>query len=201
MSGQTITVSDFEGILRHLLKFFLHHRAQEIYPEHPDQRKNTDTRDPRNWNRYPERGWLSELICFPQLVSDVLVVLDCFLEGLSGPDSPENIQFLSDDDYSWARYSLLIADYAKPSTVPGRLSNQLMSLLEELATSKRFYAREGLITSGILQQMLGREVKFDDDLVDLHWFGNDGVKFIHLSPLRTSERLSIVERDQAAEND
>ncbi|KAI4204538.1 MAG: hypothetical protein LQ350_001088 [Teloschistes chrysophthalmus] len=118
-----------------------------------------------------------------QDVSDVLVVLDCFVEGLAGPDVQENISFLLDDDDSWARYLLLFAGYTNPSTAPGRMSQKLMSLLEELAISKRFYAREGLITSQILREKLEREVRFDDDL-NLHWFGNDGKDFIHLSPLQ-----------------
>lgn len=107
------------------------------------------------------------------------------LDGLVGPDVPENISFLYDDDNSWARYLLVFASYAKPSTMPGRLSDKLMSLLEELATSKRFYAREGLITSRILREKLEKEVRFDDDL-HLHWFGNDGKDSIHLSPLQKS---------------
>ena len=122
------------------------------------------------------------MLIFPQLESDVLVILDCFLEGLVAPEASDNITFLADDDNSWARYLVLFAGYSNPSTVPGRLSNKLMSLLEELATSGRFYAREGLITSRILREKLEMEVNFDHDM-DLCWFGNDGKDFIHLSPL------------------
>lgn len=125
------------------------------------------------------------MIRIPNLDSDVFVVLDCFIEALFGPDAPENISFVLDSDNSWARYLLLFAGYSKPSTVPGGLSSKLMSLLEDLATSKRFYAREGLITSQTLQEKLEREVRNDDDL-DLNWFGNDGKDFIHLSPLQMS---------------
>lgn len=135
--------------------------------------------------RYPISSWLSTMIGIPQLNSDVLVVLDCFVEELVGPDPPEDIRFVLDDDNSWARYLLLFAGYTNPSAMPGRLSDKLMSLLGNLATSKIFYAREGLITSQMLRQKLEKEVRFDDDL-DLHWFGNDGKDFIHLSPLQTS---------------
>ncbi len=175
--------------MRHILKNFLHRRAQELYPDDPDPFTSTDMRDPRNWERYPKYSWLSNMIGIPQLDSDVFVVLDCFVEGLVGSDTPENISFVLDDDNSWARYLLLFAGYAKPSTMPGRLSDKLMSLLEELATSKRFYAREGLITSRTLREKLEREVRFGDDL-DLHWFGNDGKDFIHLSPLQTSDTIA-----------
>ena len=70
-------------------------------------------RDPRYCERYPKRSWLSNMIGIPSLDSDVLVVLDCFVEGLVGPDEPDNIHFVLDDDYSWARYLLLFAGYAK----------------------------------------------------------------------------------------
>ncbi|KAF7511421.1 hypothetical protein GJ744_004610 [Endocarpon pusillum] len=161
------------------------HRAQKLYPEDPDPFRSTDMRDPRSWERYPERSWFSNMIGIPQLDSDVFVALDCFVKELVGPDAPENIRFVLDDDNSWARYLLLFAGYAKPSTVPSRFSEKLISLLEELATSRRFYAREGLITSRTLREKLEREARFGDDL-DLHWFGNDGKDFIHLSPLQTS---------------
>lgn len=172
----------FKRILRYTLNLFLHSRAQELYPDDPDPLNSTDMRDPGNRERYPECSWLSNMIGIPQLDSDIFVVLDCFVEGLVGPDAPENISFLLDDDNSWARYLLLFAGYANSSTVPGRLSEKLMSLFEDLATSRRFYAREGLITSRTLREKLEREVRFGDDL-DLRWFGNDGKDFIHLSPL------------------
>ena len=66
----------------------------------------------------------------------------------------------------------------------------MISLLEELATSKRFYAREGLITSEILRQKLEEHVRIDDAL-DLCWFANYGQDFIHLSPLYTSMLLML----------
>ena len=175
-------MSDSELISRHRLKFLLDSRARELYPEDLDPFRGSDRNDPRYYERYPGPGWLLNMIKIPQLHSDVLVVFDSFVKGLVEPDSLQNIKFLLDDDYSWARYLLLFAGYANPSAVPGRLSDKLMSLLEELATSKRFYAREGLITSQTLQQKLEREVRFDEDL-NLRWFGNDGKDFIHLSPL------------------
>jgi hypothetical protein len=123
------------------------------------------------------------MTAIPQLNSDVFVVLDCFVEGLTGANEPGNISFLLDDDYSWARYLVLFPGYTEPPTMLGNFSDRLMSLLEELATSRRFYAREGLITTRILREKLERAVRFDDNLV-LHWFGNDGKDFIHLSPLQ-----------------
>lgn len=176
-------MSDAELISRHPLKLSFDSRAWELYPEDQNPIKGSDMKYPRYWEHYPKPDWLSKMIRIPELNSDVLVVLDCFVERLVGPNSPENISFVLDDDYSWARYLLLFAGYANPSAVPGRLSDRLMSLLEELATSNRFYAREGLITSQMLRQKLEKEVRFDDDL-DLHWFGNDGKDFIHLSPLQ-----------------
>lgn len=138
--------------------------------------------DSRHWERFPNYSWLSLMIGIPQLNSDAFIVLDCFVEVLIDPNPPQNTSFLLEDDNSWARYLLLSAGYTNPSAEPGRLSDRLISLLKELATSNLFYAREGLITSQMLQQKLEKEVRFDDDL-DLRWFGNDGKDLIHLSPL------------------
>ena len=178
-------MSDAERILGYRLKFSIDSRAGELYPEDPDPFKGSDINDPRYWERYPESDWLSKMVRIVQLSSDVLMVLDCFVERLVGPKAPDNITFSLDDDSSWARYLLLFAGYTNPSVVPGRLSDKLMSLLEELATSNRFYAREGLVTSRMIRQKLEKEVRFDDDL-KLRWFGRDGKDFIHLSPLQTS---------------
>ncbi|KAI4250837.1 MAG: hypothetical protein LQ352_005227 [Teloschistes flavicans] len=147
-------------------------RLQELYPRDPELFGAGDMTGHRISESCPGPGWLSTMIGIPQLDSDALVVLDCFVEGLDGPDCPDDIHFLLDDDNSWARYLLLFAGYETPSAVPGRLSQKLMSLLEDLATSRRFYAREGLITSQILRQKLEREIRFDDDL-NLHWMRLD----------------------------
>ncbi|MCJ1436743.1 hypothetical protein MMC27_006125, partial [Xylographa pallens] len=88
--------------------------AQEFYPDDPDPFKGSDMEDPRYWERYPKSSWLSTMISMPQLDSDVLVVLDCFIEVLVGPNSPENIPFLYEDDNSWARYLILSAGYTNP---------------------------------------------------------------------------------------
>ena len=178
-------MSNSEFISRHRLKLPHDLRAWELYPEDPDPFKGSDMKDAGYRERYPKPSWLTSMINFPQLDSDVLVVLDCFVEELVGPNPLENIDFLLETENSWARYLVLFAGYANHSAVPGKLSDRLMSLFEELAKSKRFYAREGLITSQILREKLEQEVRLDDGL-DLRWFGNDGKEFIHLSPLQAS---------------
>ncbi|KAK4946164.1 hypothetical protein LTR10_014675 [Elasticomyces elasticus] len=157
----------------------------DMYPDDPDPFLGTDNSDPRYYERYPTRQWLSNMLVFPQLSSDVFIVLDCFDEELAGPNDRANITFLLDDDYEWTRYLVLFAGYPEPPIVPGKLSNKLMSVLEELSSSNRFYAREGLITSGILRDKLEKEVRFDNDL-GVRCFGNDGKDFIHVSPLPAS---------------
>ena len=126
------------------------------------------------------------MLGIPKLESDVFIVLDCFIQELArlNDDDPRDIPFVCDDDNSWARYLIVAAGYAEPSSMPGKLSEKLISLLEELAISKRFYAREGLITSKILREKLEREA-FDRSL-NLCWFGNAGRDHIHLSPLQAS---------------
>jgi hypothetical protein len=92
----------------------------------------------------------------PQLISDVFIVLDCFIEELPGPDTAGDYDIPINEQKPWARYLALFAHYIKPPTISDRLSHKLTSLLERLATSWRFYAREGLITTEILQEKLGR---------------------------------------------
>ena len=175
-------MSEPERTLRHRLTCLLNRRSQQLYPEDPDPFNGLGMGNSSYSERYPQSSWLSDMINIPYLDSDVLIVLDCFVEELIRPDAPDNIPFVLDGDNSWARYLALFAGYTNPSTILGRLSKILMSLLEELATSRRFYAREGLITSKILREKLEREVRFENDL-NLCWFGNDNKDFIHLSPL------------------
>jgi hypothetical protein len=73
------------------------------------------------------------IISFPNLVSDSLVVLDCYAEGLKDIDSEwATISHATDDDHSWTRYAIMVAGYIEKSTPPGTFSEHFMSLLEEL---------------------------------------------------------------------
>lgn len=126
------------------------------------------------------------MLGIPNLVSDVFIVLDCFVEGMvDTPIAPEDITFVIDDDYQWARYMIVLAGYRNPSTIPGKFSDGLMALLRDLATSGKFYAREGLITTGNVREKLEREMRFEDDFTPL-WFGNDNRDGIHVTPLARS---------------
>ena len=78
-------------------------------------------------------SWMSGIISFPNLVSDGLVVLDCYAEGLKDINSEySTISHVTDDDHPWARYAIMIAGYIEKSTPPGTFSEHFMSLLEEL---------------------------------------------------------------------
>jgi hypothetical protein len=78
-------------------------------------------------------SWTADIVSFPNLVSDVLVVLDCYAEGLKDDDSEWlTISHAIDDDYPWARYAIMVVGYIENSTPPGTFSEHFMSLLEEL---------------------------------------------------------------------
>lgn len=122
------------------------------------------------------------MIGIPSLHSDAFLILDCFTEGLAESDHMEKVKFMLDDDYSWAQYAMVFAGYTQKSTPPGKLSEKLMSILEDLVRSNKFYARAGLITSGTVRTKLTRELRWGNDLEPV-WSGNDGKDFIHLTPL------------------
>ena len=102
-----------------------------MYPEDPEPFAKFDKANTRSLDGFPKSNWLSMMIHFPYLDSDVLVVLDCYVEEVAGTASLENITFLLDDDNSWARYLVLFAGYTNPSARPSKLSEILVSLLGE----------------------------------------------------------------------
>jgi hypothetical protein len=126
------------------------------------------------------------MINFPSLGSDSFLILDCFVEDLTGSDTHDNIRFLFDNDNSWARYLVLFTGYPYPNpyTRPGILSEKLMTVLEDLAASRRFYAREGMITSRVMLDKLMAAIPSDTGR--FHVFGNEGKDSIHLVPLEPS---------------
>ena len=138
--------------------------------------------------RYRDRSfhhtdWLLALIGIPQLTSDVLLVLDSYLEGVSESTSEEKqITHLVDDDYAWARYAIIFADYTQRSSPAGGLSDHLVFVLKDLAQSDTFYAREGLINSSFIFNKLQRMLRQEDQMRPA-LFGNDGRGSIVLAPL------------------
>jgi len=78
-------------------------------------------------------------LVIPYLTSDVLLVFDCYVEGISAADpETQKISFLLDDDeYWWARYATIFAGYKHDSNLPGKFSELFMSALEDLAESQR----------------------------------------------------------------
>jgi hypothetical protein len=111
------------------------------------------------------QDWLQTLIAIPPLTSDLLVVLDCSMEDLSRVNADGNtMSFLTDDDYDWARYSIMFADYTQSEDTPGRLSEHLVPVLQDLAVSDTFYARRGLITTNYVMKKLRTSMRFDTNM-------------------------------------
>lgn len=135
-------------------------------------------------DNFHHADWLEALIQIPQLTSDVLLVLDCYLEGLTESNAErKTISTLFDDDYLWARYAIVFAGYTQRSSSPGGLSDPLIDVLKDLAQSDRFYAREELINSKFVFNELQKKLRWKN-LMSPALFGNDGVGSIVLAPLR-----------------
>ena len=80
-------------------------------------------------------NWLQSVIGIPNLTSDVLLVLDCYVEAFSRGDVEEPITHLFDDECRWARYGIIAAGYTQNSVSPGGFSDCFLSTLEDLALS------------------------------------------------------------------
>jgi hypothetical protein len=64
-------------------------------------------------------NWLQSVIGIPNLTSDVLLVLDCYVEAFSRGAVEEPITHLHRDDCPWARYGIIAAGYAPTQVVQG----------------------------------------------------------------------------------
>jgi len=80
------------------------------------------------------RNWLQLVLGIPNLTSDVLLILDCYVETFA---AGETITHLSNDNCPWARCEIITAGYAQNSANPGRFSDRFMSTLEDLAHSRQ----------------------------------------------------------------
>jgi hypothetical protein len=57
------------------------------------------------------KNWLQSVIGIPNLISDVLLVLDYYVEAFSRGDVEEPISHLSNDEYRWAWYRIIATGY------------------------------------------------------------------------------------------
>jgi hypothetical protein len=89
----------------------------------------------RDLNSIPV-NWLQSAIRIPNLTSDVLIILDCFIGGLSTGDvGGEAICYLLPDcDHSWARYGIILAAYSETGIRYNHtaFSGSLMLTLEDI---------------------------------------------------------------------
>jgi hypothetical protein len=109
-------------------------------------------------------------------MSDVLLVLDCYIEEMSGGEF-EEIKYLSLNDWSWARYGLIFAGYAEESIRPGRFSDYFMSIFEDLAHS------EQLVNYRLVARKLMERPGLAEGGMEPIFTGNNGKDNIILAPI------------------
>jgi hypothetical protein len=121
-------------------------------------------------------NWLQSVIGIPNLTSDVLLVLDCYMEAFTGGGVEETITYLYGNDCPWARYGIIAAGYAQNSVGPGGFSGCFMSTLEDLAHSGQ------LVNCTFVIRKLREAQRACEDDMELLLRGNDGRGSIILAP-------------------
>jgi hypothetical protein len=125
-------------------------------------------------------NWLQSAIGIPNLTSDVLLILDCYIESVS---EEEQISYLYDDTHAWARYGIIFARYAQGSDRPGKLSEYLISILEDLAYSGRLEPDHELVNCDLVVRRLMETLGAVEDYVPPVFMGNDCKGSIVLAPI------------------
>lgn len=123
--------------------------------------------------------WLSSALGIPNLYSDVLVILDCHLAGLS-EDENSSISFLA-GGHDWARYGVLFAGYDQAVSPPGQFSERLIKVLQNLADSTG--GRATLNSCIDIFRELRRLPEQLEDNGRPEWRGSVGAASFVLSPL------------------
>jgi hypothetical protein len=114
------------------------------------------------------KNWLQSVIGIPNLTSDVLLVLDCYVEAFSRGEMEEPITHLYDENKRWARYGIIAAGYTQNSVNPGGFSDCFLSTLEELAPSGQ------LVNCAFVMRKLREERLAVGDGMEPVVMGNDG---------------------------
>ncbi|KAH0558451.1 hypothetical protein GP486_004897 [Trichoglossum hirsutum] len=139
---------------------------------------------PYNEQIFDHADWLQNVIGIPNLTSDVLLILDCYMEGLSGDNSGnERISYVFDDDYAWARYGIIFAGYTQKSIRPGKLADHLMSTLEDLTYSEQPEAMHGLVDCNFVVSKLTDTLRGVEDGMTPMFMGSDSGGSIVLAPI------------------
>lgn len=119
------------------------------------------------------------VIGIPNLTSDVLLILDCYVEVLAEGSREPSLQYLFDDSIPWARYGILVAGYSSNSSHEGRFSSHFMSVLRDLAHSEPLAN-----VASVMRNLMEEQRSFDNDPMPIY-LGNDGTGSIILSPIES----------------
>jgi hypothetical protein len=127
---------------------------------------------------------LQGLITIPNLLSDVLLILDCHLPDLGAHEHSTTVTHLSDPEHEWARYSIFLAGYETQSTDLGSFSDHLMSVLEQYALAEQPHVAFRPTKCRTIYRALAKYV-FKPGQLPLNplLMGNDGRGSIIVSPL------------------
>lgn len=124
------------------------------------------------------QDWLSTALGIPNLLSDVLVILDCYWAGLAEENS-EAIQYLQDND--WARYGILFAGYDDELYPLGRFSEYLIGVLQVLTQSVN--KPDTLVNCGKILADVSRVMKLSEENACPDWRGNSRLDSFILAPI------------------
>ena len=126
-----------------------------------------------------QQNWLQSVIGIPNLTSDVLLVLDCYVEEFSRRTLEKPITHLFDKKCPWARYGIIAAGYARALGSPGAFSDCFISTLEDLAHSGRL-----VNCASVMTKLREGPCAFEDGMKPIV-MGNDGGGVIILAPIQT----------------
>jgi hypothetical protein len=117
------------------------------------------------------------MIGIPNLISDVLIVLDCYVDVFSEGSLEEPISILFDDNIPWTRYGIIGAGYSHSSSSPGEFSRRFMSTLEDLARSGQL-----VNCASIMRKFMEQRSSFEGRMKPVHT-GNHSSGSIILVPI------------------
>jgi len=117
-------------------------------------------------------NWLQSALEFPHLTSDVLIVLDCYVD-FSRWGMRELITHLNNNNCPWARYGVITAGHDGNWVIPGTFSRSFMAILTDLA-----YSGPLMNCASIIRKLV--ETQYTEPVM----MGNLGSGSIILAPLR-----------------
>jgi hypothetical protein len=128
---------------------------------------------------FSPQNWVSTALGIPNLVSDVLVILDCYWAGLFD-DRNSSMSHLR-GGHDWARYGVIFAGYTDETLPVGRFSEHFINALRHLAHSVE--DRDSLANIRDVFGEVRRIIEQSGDSVQPDWRGERGATSLTLAPI------------------